>query len=196
MQLRLENMKLQEELERLKLQSRVQQETAERETRRLHAELARYDYRVKRSEQELQMLKESRGKILRGLNTQTEVALVQLRRDFEHMRTQLLAKDEIIHVQEKRIASLQEANGTLRVGLQDLVALPKDQQSGSEGEGSEESEGGGGGGGIHGSRSGEGVPNGHQAHVVSPGAHTSPGAHSADLYRMITLLDSGKFDQS
>ena len=154
---------------------------AERETRRLHSELTRTEDRLKRTEQELHTLRESRGKILRGLNTQTEIALVQLKRDFENMRMQLLAKDEIIGVQERKIASLMEANSTLRSGLQDLLTLPKDQ-SGSEGEG-EEGEGGG-----H-SQSGDGCQNGHRAHA-------SPGAHSADLYRMISLLDSGKFDQS
>ncbi|CAI8028732.1 hypothetical protein GBAR_LOCUS16336 [Geodia barretti] len=89
MQLRQENSKLVEQSERLKLHSRVQQDTAEREMGRLHAELARYENRVKRMEQEFQ---ETRGKLFKGLNTQTEVALVQLTRDFENMRTQLLAK--------------------------------------------------------------------------------------------------------
>ena len=193
MQLRQENSKLVEQSERLKLHSRVQQDTAEREMGRLHAELARYENRVKRMEQEFQ---ETRGKLFKGLNTQTEVALVQLTRDFENMRTQLLAKDEIIGAQERKIAiqdakiaSLVEANGTLRAGLQDLLSLPKEQETESE---EEEGEGEEGGGETrHHSRSGGegGVPNGHLV-------HPSPGAHSADLYRMISLLDSGKFDQS
>ena len=174
-QLRLENMTLLEALERVKQQSRAQQETqdsAEREIRRLQSELTRKDERMRRTEQELQMLRESRGKILRGLNTQTEIALVQLKRDFENMRRQLEAKDEIIGVQEQKIVSFVEANSTLRSGLQDLLSLPKDVS------GSEEEE--------------EGEPayaNGHHANV-------SAGAHSSDLYRMISLLGSGQFDQS
>ena len=171
-------MKLLEELERLRLQVKTQRETAEQETQKLSNELARTNDHHRKTEQVLHVLRDSRGKILRGLNTQTEIALVQLKRDFENMHKQLLAKDEIIGVQERKIASLIESNSTLRSGLEDLLSLPKDM-SGSDGEG-EESVGRGG-------EMSETYPNGH--HTTSPG-------HSADLYRIISLLDSGKFDQS
>jgi predicted nuclease with TOPRIM domain len=175
-ELRVENMKLLEELEKVK----VQRESAERETDRLHKELARTDDQRKKTEHELHTLRDSRGKILRGLNTQTEIALAQLKRDFENMRKQLLAKDEIISVQERKIASLIEANSTLRSGLQDLLSLPKDA-SGSEEEGEGEETPVGLTRGAY--------PNGHHA-------NTSPNAHSTDLFKIISLLDSGKFDQS
>lgn len=180
-QLRLENVKLLEEIERLKLQVKTQRESAERETERLRKELARTDDQRKKTEHELHTLRESRGKILRGLNTQTEIALAQLKRDFENMRKQLLAKDEIINVQERKIASLIEANSTLRGGLQDLLSLPKDSGSEEEEEREERSIG-------HRNLS-EPYTNGHHPNA-------SPSAHSGDLFRIISLLESGKFDQS
>ena len=79
----------------------------------------------RKSEHELKNLKDNRGKILRGSNTQTEIALVQFRRDFEHLQKQLQAKKEIIHIQEKKIAGLVEANCTLRHRLKELNSLPK-----------------------------------------------------------------------
>ena len=143
-------------------------------------QLIKTEDQLQRTEHELHSLRDSRGKILRGLNTQTEIALAQLKRDFENMRKQLLAKDEIITVQERKISSLIEANSTLRSGLQDLLPLSKDA-SGSEDEGGE-------GGELRHNHS-EPFTNGHHGNA-------SPSAHSADLYRLISLLDSGKFDQS
>lgn len=173
-------MKLLQEIEKLRLQVKTQQQVAERETERLRKELTRSEDQRKKAEHDLQTLRESRGKILRGLNTQTEIALVQVKRDFENMRKQLLAKDEIISVQERKIASLIEANGTLRAGLQDLLSLPKDN-SGSEDEGEAEVQ--------RRDSLPEALSNGHHP-------NESPSAHSADLFRIISLLDSGKFDQS
>ena len=177
-------MKLLEEVDRLKLQVKVQRESAERETERLRRDLAQTDEQRKKTEHDLRTLRESRGKILRGLNTQTEIALVQLKRDFENMRKQLLAKDEIINVQERKIASLIESNSTLRGGLQDLLSLPKDD-SGSEEEGEHLPSVG------QVRKSSEPFTNGHH-----PSTTSSPVAHSSDLFRIINLLDSGKFDQS
>ena len=93
------------------------------------------------------------------------------------MREQLLAKDKIIAVQERKISGLVEANATLRSGLQDLLSLPKDA---SESEGEDERER------LRHSPSEAAYANGH----------LSPAAHSADLHRMISLLGSGQFDQS
>ena len=193
MQLRLENEKLKSEVERLhkelartddhtlcSVQLRLENEKLQSEVERLHKELARTDDQRKKTEHELHTLRDSRGKILRGLNTQTEIALVQLKRDFENMRKQLLAKDEVINVQDRKIASLIEANSTLRSGLQDLLSLPKDA-SGSEEEGEGEE--------MAVSLARGPIANGHHA-------NTSPNAHSADLFKIISLLDSGKFDQS
>lgn len=106
----------------------VQHEENEKDSDRLK----RLEEERRRSENELKILKDSRGKILRGLNTQTEIALIQFRRDFEHLRKQLQAKDEIITVQERRIASLIESNSTLRSGLQELNSIPKHDDSDSD----------------------------------------------------------------
>ena len=164
-QLRAENMKLLDDREGLKLQVKTHRE-----------QLARTEEKLRTTEHELRALQDSHSKILRGLNTQTEIAIVQLKRDFENMRKQLLAKDEIITVQERKIASLIEANSTLRSGLQDLLPLSKElSESEEEGEAIRHNQG-------------EPLANGHHANA-------SPG-HNADLHRIISILDSGKFDQS
>ena len=170
LQLRAENARLHEEIERLKHQlSKV--EEYEKEMKK--AEEAR-----RKSEHELKSLRESRGKILRGLNTQTEIALVQFKRDFDHLQKQLQAKDEIILVQEKKIASLVEANCTLRHGLKELNSLPKHDDSDSDLE--EEIR--------------QSLSNGH----LPPGGGVSTSGSqlplSAELQRVISQLEGGKFE--
>ena len=102
------------------------------ENGRLKHELGRAEDVRRNASQDLRNLKDNRGKLLRGLNTQTEITLVQFRRDFEHLKKQLQAKEEIIAVQEKKIGSLIEANCTLRSGLQELQTLPKQEDSDSD----------------------------------------------------------------
>lgn len=210
-------MRLLEEVERLKLQLKTQSEAAEKEKESLRRECSRAEDQRKKIEHDLKTLRESRGKILRGLNTQTEIALVQLKRDFESMRKQLLAKDEIISVQERKIASLIDANTTLRSGLQDLITLPKTEESDSDESEEQQSlkrRGGEGRGGGRGGGGGKGRGRGGYPHYLPPiqqppanastrgsggtlinGHPVSPG-HSADLFRIISQLDSGKFEQS
>lgn len=142
--------------------------------------LKRAEEARRKSEHELKNLRDSRGKILRGLNTQTEIALVQFRRDFEHLQKQLQAKDEIIHIQEKKIASLVDANCTLRRGLKDLNSLPKHEDSDSDLE--EE---------IRQSIQSLSNGNGHLPGVVGGSAS---GTLSAELQQAIAQLDSGKFE--
>ena len=78
-------------------------------------------------------LKENRGKVLRGLNTQTEIAIAQFKRDFDVMKKQLESKDEVIRSHERKIKGLIEANCTLRNGLQHVHHhLPPESESEDE----------------------------------------------------------------
>ena len=176
---------------------------SEREKEALQKERSKAEDLKRKVEHELKTLRESRGKILRGLNTQTEIALVQLKRDFESMRKQLLAKDEIISVQERRIASLIEANSTLRSGLQDLVSLPRMEDSDSD-----DAEGGSLNFGSRGQGRG-GRGRGGYAMPLSPiiqdvlegrggvvNGHPGSPRHNDDLFKIISQLDSGKFEPS
>ena len=178
MQLRSENSRLREEISRLKHELARQQEESDREMEKLK----RAEEAKRKSEHELKNLKDNRGKILRGLNTQTEIALVQFRRDFEHLQKQLQAKDEIIHIQEKKIAGLVEANCTLRHGLKDLNSLPKHEDSDSDLE--EE---------IRQSIQALSNGNGHLPPGVVGGS-ASGGPLSNELQKAIAQLDSGKFE--
>ena len=181
LQLRSENSKLREEISRLKHELARQQEENDREMEKLK----RAEEAKRQSEHELKNLKDNRGKILRGLNTQTEIALVQFKRDFEHLQKQLQAKDEIIHIQEKKIAGLVEANCTLRHGLKDLNSLPK---HGEDSDSDLEEE-------IRQSIQSLGIRNGNghlPAGVV--GGSAPPGPLTSELQKAIAQLDSGKFE--
>ena len=145
--------------------------------------LKRAEEARRKSEHELKNLKDNRGKILRGLNTQTEIALVQFKRDFDHLQKQLQAKDEIIQIQEKKIAGLIEANCTLRHGLKDLNSLPKQEDSDSDLE--EE---------IRQSIQSFSNGNGHLPPGVVGGSASGAQSLSAELQKVITQLDSGKFE--
>ena len=152
----------------------------------------------RQSDHDLRHVKDSRGKVYRGLNTQTEIAMVQFKRDFENMKRQLQAKDEIISLQEKKIASLVEANCTLRSGLQELNALPRHNSSDSDLEDDIEM---GASSLDFGSR---GILNGHthaihsNSSVVGPlpnyNHHDEHSGVNPDLLRVISQLDSGRFD--
>lgn len=113
---------------------------AEDECDRLRKDFNRSETSRRKIEQELKMLRESRVKILRGLNTQTEIAMVQFRRDFQNMKQQLQAKDELIHFQERKIKGLVEANCTLRNGLQQVAFPHPSQQPVEESESEEDDE--------------------------------------------------------
>lgn len=120
-ELTAENSHLLEELERLKQElgdSKAKTRVIEQENETLKRNLLKAEILQKRAEEVAKSLKENRGKILRGLNTQTEIALAQFTRDFEYMKKQLETKDEAIRMQEKKIKSLLEADCTLRNGVQ------------------------------------------------------------------------------
>jgi hypothetical protein len=149
----------------------------------------------RQSDHDLRHVKDSRGKVYRGLNTQTEIAMVQFKRDFDNMKKQLQAKDEIINLQEKKIASLVEANCTLRSGLQELNTIPRHSSSDSDLEDDMASSL------DFGSRR---ILNGHthaihsNSGVVGPlpnyNSHDEPSGVNPDLLHVISQLDSGRFD--
>ena len=161
----------------MKRQLSRQQEDYDKEMDRLK----RAEEAKRKSEHELKNLKDSRGKILRGLNTQTEIALVQFKRDFDHLTKQLQSKDEIIAIQEKKIAALIEANCTLRDGLKNLNSLPKHEDSDSDID--EE---------IRQSIQ-QGLSNGN-GHIPPGMGGAASASLSADLQKVISQLDSGKFE--
>lgn len=161
----------------------------------------------RQSDYDLQHVKESRGKVFRGLNMQTEIAKVQFKRDFENMKKQLQNKEEIIVLQERKIASLVEETCTLRLGLQALHSLPKHDSSDSdldeEEEGIEKDSGSSKRSSLHHSSSGSGIMNGH-THAIHSNATVSgplpnyasrdnPAGVNPDLLQVISQLDSGKF---
>lgn len=172
--------RLLDEVERLQKELDRQKRESDDENERLRREVFQLEDSQRRAEQELRGLRENRGKILRGLNTQTEIALVQFKRDFENLRRQLQAKDEIINMQERKIKSLVEANVTLRKGLKELQALPQHEESGSEDEEL-----------THGLAHGVGRP--MLSNGTGPG-QTTPAQFSADLMHAISQLQSGKFE--
>lgn len=151
----------------------------------------------RQSDHDLQHVKESRGKVFRGLNTQTEIAMVQFKRDFDSMKRQLSAKDEIISMQEKKITSLVEANCTLRSGFQELNSLPRHTTS-SDSDMDDDMQMIG----EYGSRS---ILNGHTHSIHSnstvsvplpsySSSHGNSSGVSSDLLQVISQLGSGKFD--
>lgn len=175
--MRAENAHLLDELERLKRELEKRKE-ADKRHELIRRDSQRIEEARRKAEQELRSLRDSRGKILRGLNTQTEITLVQFKRDFENLKKQLEAKDEIIAVQERRITSLIEANCTLRSGLQELQSLAKHEDSDSDMDEDFQFQNGK-----------PAVANGLSASLEQSGSL------SADLMRVISQLDSGRFDQ-
>ncbi len=181
--LRIENVHLREQLESLRKQLSQQNEETEKESDRLR----KLEEDRRRSDHELKNLRDSRGKILRGLNTQTEIALIQFKRDFEHLRKQLAAKDEIIAVQERRISSLIESNTTLRSGLDELNAIPRHDESDSD-ELDEDVRARM----VELERS-DRMVNGH-AMAMSTGPGREGSSFNAELQQVISQLEGGKFD--
>lgn len=98
--------------------SELRVEAAEKENNELKKTVVNAENGQKRAEETAKSLKENRGKVLRGLSTQTEIAIAQFRKDLDYMSKQLESKDEIIRLHEKKIKTLIEANCTLRNGLQ------------------------------------------------------------------------------
>ena len=146
----------------------------------------------RQSDHDLRHVKESRSKVFRGLNMQTEIATLHLKKDFERLNKRLQAKDEIIECQEKKIASLMEANSTLRNGLQELNSLPRHAGSDSDLDEDETSlEFGVVNGNAHATYSNSSVtgsmPNFNNSHDNTSGVNT-------DLLHVISQLGSGKFD--
>ncbi len=181
--LRIENAYLREQFESLRKQLSRQNEETEKESERLR----KLEEDRRRSDHELKNLRDSRGKILRGLNTQTEIALIQFKRDFEHLRKQLAAKDEIIAVQERRISSLIESNTTLRSGLAELNAIPRHEESDSD-ELDEDVRSR-----IVELEQSDRMVNGH-AMAMSTGPGRESSSLNAELQEVISQLEGGKFD--
>lgn len=147
--------------------SRKKLQQLERDNEHLKKSLMRSELIQKRAEKEAKALRENRGKILRGLNTQTEIALVQFKRDFENLKRQMQTKDEIIHAQDRKIKSLNETNCSLRNGLQRKTSrVSQDSERSTDDDDDEEF-----------------LPNGHSMHF-----HT-------ELSRFIRELDSGRFNE-
>ena len=109
-------------LEILQLRDRLQD--LEKDNERLKSDFAVSETLRKKAETDVKSLRENRGKVLRGLSTQTEIATAQFRRDFDHMKKQLESKEEVIALQEKKIKSLVESNCTLRNGLEQVQGGP------------------------------------------------------------------------
>lgn len=109
-------------LEILQLRDRLQD--VEKDNEGLRNDLALSETLRKKAETEVKSLKENRGKVLRGLSTQTEIATAQFRLDFESLKKQLESKEEVIALQEKKIKSLIESNCTLRNGLEQVQGAP------------------------------------------------------------------------
>ncbi|XP_019857271.1 PREDICTED: disabled homolog 2-interacting protein-like [Amphimedon queenslandica] len=109
-------------LEILELRDRLQD--VEKDNEGLRNDLALSETLRKKAETEVKSLKENRGKVLRGLSTQTEIATAQFRLDFENLKKQLESKEEVIALQEKKIKSLIESNCTLRNGLEQVQGAP------------------------------------------------------------------------
>ena len=113
------------------IKERQLNDTLKAENEKFKAELAQSEIMRKKHEQLNKSLRENRGKILRGLNTQTEIAIVQFKQDFEYMKKQLEIKDQIIRTQDKKILKLTEENLALRNGL-DYTETQKNSESDSE----------------------------------------------------------------
>ncbi len=151
----------------------------------------------RQTDHELRHVKDSRGKVFRGLNTQTEIVKVQFQRDFEHLKKQLQSKEEMIAILEKKVDSLMEANCTLSSGLEELNTLPQHTSSDSEDDDLEV-------GGTSLDYGNRGILNGHthaihsNANVLGPlPTYTRPDDHpgvNSDLFHVISQLGSGKFD--
>lgn len=156
-------------LELMELRNRVQD--LGRDNERLKHELAASELLRKRSATGIRSLRENRGKVLRGLSTQTEIATAQFKQDFEYLRRQIESKDEVIQLQEKKMKSLIESNCMLQNGLE--------QQGGPLG-------GGGGplgGGGLE-SEDDERI---HSSLILNGHGHVTP--VQVELARFVKQLD-------
>ncbi len=183
---RIENTHLREQLESLRKQLSRKHEKTDKDSDKMR----KLEEERRRSDHELKNLRDSRGKILRGLNTQTEIALIQFGRDFEHLRKQLVAKDEIIAMQERRIAGLIESNTTLRMGLAELNSIPRHEDSDSDDDLDDELR----------TRIAElersdrdRLVNGH-AMALSTGPGRERSSLNPELQEVISQLEGGKFD--
>ena len=188
-----ENMKYQHEIELL--QKKLEQQ---------NDKLRKMEESKRQSDHDLHHVKESRGKVFRGLNMQTEIVKVQFKRDFDYLKKQIQMKDDVISLQERKIASLVDENCTLKHGFQTLSSLPSHESSGSDLEEEEEV-------GLdrkrtamqHSSSTGA-LLNGHMHAVRGTSSFSGPlpnyahSGSSADLnpalFQVISQLDSGKFD--
>ncbi len=196
--MKLENARLLHDNTQLKHEIELLQKKLELLSEGENDKFRRMEENKRQLDHDLRQVKESRGKVFRGLNTQTEIAKVQFKRDFENLKKQMKTKDEIIALQEKKIASLTEEVSALRVGIQSLSSLPKRESSDSDTDIEEEES-------VRrvGSKRSSGIINGH-THLIHSNASMpvplpnyascEPSANvNTDLLQVISQLDSGKF---
>ena len=68
---------------------------------------------MQKLEQELRGMKESRGKVLRGLHTQAEVTTLQVKKDIDNLQRVIAERDEEIVALRKKVVTLTDANYSL-----------------------------------------------------------------------------------
>lgn len=188
------NARLQQDLELL--QSKLDQFSED--SSKENDKLRKTEEAKRQADHDLHHVKESRSKVFRGLNKQTEIVKVQFKRDIENLKKQIQTKDRIIVLQERKIAGLVEENCTLRHGFEALNSLPKHDSSDSDMEEEEIRKSS-----LHHSTS-TGLLNGH-THAIHTNAsfpgplpnyanRENPANLNPDLLQVISRLDSGKFD--
>ena len=192
-QLQHDNVQLQHDMELLQRKLEYLGEDSSKENDRLR----KLEEAKRQADHDLHHVKESRGKVFRGLNMQTEIVKVQVKRDFDNLKKQLQIKDDIIIHHERKIAGLVEEICTLRHGFQVLNSLPKHDSSDSDLD-EEESKMSS----LH--HSSSALLNGH-THAIHTNAsfpgplpnyasRDDPANLNPDLLQVISQLDSGKFD--
>ncbi len=174
--LKSENTRLQYDVE--KLQRRLEQ--CGEEAHKDNDKLRKSEEAKRQVDHDLRQVKESRSKVFRGLNTQAEIVMVQFKRDIDNLKKQLQAKDDIIHLQDKKIASLIEVNATLD-GLAELNSLPSSE---SDIEDDDDP--------LMGSDGSRRI-NGH-TRTVRNGPRPHSDNLNPELLQVISQLDSGRFD--
>lgn len=147
-----------------------QEKLASEQMKGLEQENERLRRDVLKLEQELRGMKESRGKVLRGLHTQAEVTTLQVKKDIDNLQRQIVERDEEITALRRKVVTLTEANHHLASAqeLKRTISTENDHDSRSYLAESLKSK--------NGSDLGD---------LLSPGS---------DLVHMISRLGSGKFE--
>lgn len=146
-----------------------QGKTSSEQVRGLEQENERLRRDMQKLEQELRGMKESRGKVLRGLHTQAEVTTLQVKKDIDNLQRQIVERDEEIQALKVKVVTLTEAN----LSLTNTQELKKTSNSGTENDHSYLAD-------NLKSRNGSDLGD-----LLSP---------NSDLVHMISKLGSGKFE--